>query len=144
MHFRNALPSYLHHLALVNLSEVSSDGVHYLAGPSPATQLRVGRRGGGRALLALAAPAGSHGAAAHHPGLGLRHRGRAVVLAVPHVTQLLPHVYTLIPVRGQHVVPGTLTLVSTVSVDTSAGSAEIRGKRALVHVLTHHCLQKIN
>ena len=63
MHFRNALPSYLHHLALVNLSEVSSDGVHYLAGPSPATQLRVGGRGGGRDEArpqALLRPLASH------------------------------------------------------------------------------------
>ena len=42
MHFRNALPSYLHHLALVNLGEVARDGVDNLAGAAPATELGVG------------------------------------------------------------------------------------------------------
>lgn len=139
--FTNALSSHLHHLALINLGEVSSDGVHNLARTSPATELCVGGRGGGRTLLTLPAPPSSHRAAAHHPGLGLGHRGRAVVLAVLHVAELLSHVHTLRPVRGQHVVPGTLALVASLRVDTPPRPAEIGGEGTLVHVLTHHRLE---
>ena len=134
-------PAYLHHLALVNLGEVPRDGVDYLAGPAPATELGVGRGGGRRTLLALPAPPGSHGAAADQPGLRLRHRGRAVVPAVLHEANLLPHVHTLLTVRGQHVVPGALTLVTTGRVDTSPGAAQRGVEGALVDILAHHALQ---
>ena len=141
LHFHKKLPSYLHHLALINLSEVSSDGIHYLARPSPSTQFSVFWGGGGWTLLTLPSPASTHRAAAHHPGLWLRHGGRALVLAEPHEAELLPHVYTLLAVWCQHVVPGTLALPPTLSVHTPSWLAKVWGQGTLVYVLTHHCLE---